>query len=473
MVMDGSDSIVRTQRFPKVMWEVFHKMINRHLLQERMIEEQTQFSINHPRSKALFERAQDSLLDGVPMNWMVKWPGGFPVFVDSGKEAYFSDVDGHQYIDFCLGDTGSMVGHGPDPVVEMVVDRVRRGTTFMLPTEDAIWVGEELQRRFGLRYWQTALTATDANRFALRLARQITGRHRVLVFNWCYHGTVDETFITLRNGVPSSRRGNIGPAVDPTITTKVVEFNDLQALEQALADRDVACVLTEPVMTNIGIVHPIPGFHKTLRELTRRTGTLLIIDETHTMCAGPGGYTQAAGLEPDLVTVGKAIAGGIPAAVYGFSEEIARRIRQTTTVEDADTGGIGGTLAGNALSLAAMRATLESVLTDSAYRRAIPLAQRFVEGVQSVIAKHDLPWNVTRLGNRTEYWFRRSPAQNGSEAAASMDPLLDRYMHLASLNRGILMTPFHNMALISPVTTTESIDYHTAVFESIITPLLE
>jgi glutamate-1-semialdehyde 2,1-aminomutase len=342
----------------------------------------------------------------------------------------------------------------------------------MLPTEDAIWVGEELSRRFGLPFWQMALTATDANRFAIRLARHVTGRPRILVFDWCYHGSVDETFITLRGGVPGPRSGNLGPPVDPAVTTRVVEFNDVGALEEALAARDVACVLAEPAMTNIGIVHPAPGFHEALRDATRRTGTLLILDETHTICAGPGGYTRAHGLEPDVLTLGKPIAGGVPAAVYGLSAELADRVRRSIRPEESDTGGIGGTLAGNALSLAAMRATLAHVLTEEAYARTIPLAQRFSDGVERVLAAHRLPWHVTRLGCRAEYWFSPTPPRNGAEAAAAVDAELDRYMHLAALNRGILLTPFHNMALICPQTTEEDIDLHTRVFEESVAPLL-
>jgi glutamate-1-semialdehyde 2,1-aminomutase len=365
-----------------------------------------------------------------------------------------------------------MTGHAPAAAVEAIAARAKRGITFMLPTEDAIWIGEELARRFGLPYWQTTLTATDANRFAIRLARHITKRPRILVFNWCYHGTVDETFATLKEGAVGPRSGNLGPPVNPSETTRVVEFNDLPALEAALSHGDVACVLAEPALTNIGIVHPEPGFHDALRELTRRTGTLLIIDETHTISAGPGGYTRAHGLSPDILTIGKPIAGGVPAAVYGLSAEVADRIRAATTIEEADTGGIGGTLAGNALSLAAMRATLEHVLTEEAYARTIPLARRFAEGVEGVIEEHRLPWHVTQLGCRAEYWFRETPPKNGAEAAASIDPELDRYMHLAALNRGVLMTPFHNMALICPATTEADIDLHTRVFRESVEALV-
>jgi glutamate-1-semialdehyde 2,1-aminomutase len=357
-----------------------------------------------------------------------------------------------------------MTGHAPAAAIEAIRAQLGRGLTFMLPTEDGIRVSEELARRFGLPAWQMAMTATDANRFAIRIARHVTGRPRILVFNWCYHGTVDETFATLEGGRVVARPGNVGPPVDPAVTTRVVEFNDVAGLERELAAGDVACVLAEPAMTNIGIVLPEPGFHQALRELTRRTETLLVIDETHTLSAGPGGCTRAWGLSPDLVTVGKPIASGIPAAVYGFTAEVAERWRRRSSVELADTGGIGGTLAGNALALAAMRATLESVLTEGAYARMIPLAERFAAGVEGVIAEKGLPWVVKRLGARAEYWFRATPPRNGGEAAAAVDAELDRYMHLAALNRGVLMTPFHNMALMSPATTPADVDLHTAVF---------
>jgi glutamate-1-semialdehyde 2,1-aminomutase len=433
-------------------------------LRDLLAREQAQFAAQHPRSKELFERARRTLLAGVPMNWMVRWAGGFPVFVDGGAGARFTDVDGNRYLDLCLGDTGAMTGHAPAPVVEAIAARAPRGITFMLPTEDAVHVGEELQRRFGLPYWQTALTATDANRFAIRLARHVTRRPRVLVFQGCYHGTVDESFAVLRDGAVVARPGNLGPPVDPAVTTRVVEFNDVPALEAALASGDVACVLAEPALTNVGIVLPEPGFHDALREVTRRAGTFLIFDETHTICAGPGGYTAEHGLRPDILTLGKPIAGGVPAAVYGMTSEVAEAIGRSTQEAEADTGGIGGTLAGNALSLSAMRATLESVLTPQAFGRTIPLAKRFVEGVESVIDELRLPWHVTRLGCRAEYGFRKEPPRNGSEAAAAMDPELERYLHLAALNRGILLTPFHNMALIAPDVGEADIDEHTRVF---------
>jgi glutamate-1-semialdehyde 2,1-aminomutase len=436
---------------------------------ERLLQQELlRFEESHPRSLALYEQARSSLLAGVPMHWMVRWAGGFPVFAAEAHGARFRDVDGLEYVDFCLGDTGAMAGHSPEPTVRAVAEQAARGITLMLPSEDALFVAEELARRFGLPRWQFALTATDANRFAIRLARQITGRSKILVFNWCYHGTVDETFATLdAAGRVVAREGNLGPPVALDETTRVVEWNDADALERELAHGDVACVLAEPALTNIGIVLPEPDFHDVLRETTRRHGSLLIIDETHTLCAGAGGYTRAHGLEPDLLTVGKSIGGGIACAAYGFSEETAARVEASVPREESDVGGVGGTLAANVLSLAAMRATLGEVLTDDAFAHMIALGERFEQGVQAAIDEHGLPWHVTRLGCRVEYLFRPDRPRTGSEAAAGGNPLLDRLIHLWALNRGILLTPFHNMALMSPATTEADVDRHTEVFAEV------
>jgi|SRR5438270_2327934 glutamate-1-semialdehyde 2,1-aminomutase len=446
--------------------------IDRQRLSSLMQREQKKFVDERPKSKALFERASKSLLGGVPMNWMMKWAGAFPPFVREAQGAHFFDVDGHRYIDLCLGDTGAMTGHSPSSTVSAVQQQVGRGITLMLPSEDAVYVGEELQKRFGLAYWQFALTATDANRFSIRLARHITQRNKILVFNWCYHGTVDETFITLKDGVAQARRGNIGPPVPPEVTTKVVEFNDLEALEKALEPGDVACVLAEPALTNVGIVHPDAGYHQALRELTRKYGTLLIIDETHTICAGPGGFTRAEDLDPDFLVFGKPIGGGVPGAAYGFTEQVAKCIADRHNLEDCDTGGIGGTLAGNALSLAAMRATLQKVLTKDAFDRMIPMAERWTAGVQKVINGFGIPWHVTRLGCRAEYLFSAAPPRNGTEAHDAMDFELERFMHLYAMNRGILLTPFHNMALMCPATAAEDVDQHSKVFRDAVRELV-
>lgn len=439
-----------------------------------MALEQADFVARHPRAQALHERAQRSLVDGVPMNWMIKWAGAFPLYVDVASGAHFTDVDGHDYIDFCLGDTGAMAGHGPAPTIAAVERQMRRGITHMLPTEDAIWAGEELSRRFGLPLWQFTLTATDANRFALRLARLITGRPYVAVHDRNYHGTVDETFASLADdGTVIPRRGNIGPPVDPALTTRVVPFNDLEALEHALADRQVAVLLIEPALTNVGIVLPDPGYLEGVRDITRRTGTLLIHDETHTICAGPGGVTALGGFQPDLLVIGKTIGGGIPAATYGMTEAVARQVSSMVPFEDSDAGGIGGTLAGYALSLAAIRATLGEVLTAEAFERMIPLAERWAAGVNDVIARHDVPWHVTGLGARAEYHFMATPPRNGREQWDHGDFELERFLHLWAMNRGILMTPFHNMALMSPATTEADVDRHTEVFEAAVRALFD
>jgi glutamate-1-semialdehyde 2,1-aminomutase len=349
--------------------------------------------------------------------------------------------------------------------VRAVAERAAAGLTAMLPTEDAVWAGEELARRFGLPLWQFTLSATDANRFAIRLARAVTARPRILVFNGCYHGTVDETFATLReDGSVGVRPGNVGPPVDPALTTRVVELNDLDALEAALAPGDVACVLAEPALTNIGIVLPDPGFHEALRDVTRRAGTLLVIDETHTFSAGPGGYTAAHGLQPDLLTIGKAIGGGVPVGAFGVTAELAERALSQEGADYEDVGGVGGTLAGNALSLAAVRATLGEVLTEEAFERMLALGERLADGVAAAIAAAGMPWHVTRLGARAEYRFTPQPPRNGGASAAAGDPELERFLHLHALNRGVLITPFHNMALVSPATTEADVDRHTEVF---------
>ncbi len=440
-------------------------------LAELEAREEARFAETHPRSRDLAERAAATLFEGVPMHWMRKWPGGFPVFVREAKGARFVDVDGLEYVDFCLGDTGAMTGHAPEPTLRAIAEQAAKGITLMLPSEDALWVSAELTRRFGVSAWQFALTATDANRFSVRLARHATKRDKVLVFNWCYHGTVDETFATLVDGRVEARDGNLGPPVALDETTRVVEFNDVDALERELAHGDVALVLTEPALTNIGIVHPEPGFHDALRELTRRHGALLAIDETHTICCGPGGYTAAHGLEPDILTIGKPIAGGIPAAAYGFSGELAARLAGTIELGEIDVGGVGGTLAANALSLAAMRATLGEVLTEDAFARMIPLAERWTDGVEAAIAESGLPWHVTRLGCRAEYLFGPDRPRTGAEAHAAGNADLERYMHLYALNRGILLTPFHNMALMSPATSEADVDRHTEVFREAVLEL--
>jgi glutamate-1-semialdehyde 2,1-aminomutase len=439
------------------------------------------FAERHPRTDELHQRARESLLDGVPMNWMVKWAGPFPLFLESASGAHATCADGHDYVDLCLGDTGAMAGHGPAAVIAAVERQLRRGITTMLPTEDAAWVGAELARRFALPSWQFTLTATDANRFSLRIARAITGRPFVAIHEWCYHGSVDETFAVL-DGDPGdafewrrtvARRGNLGPAVDPGRTTRVVPYNDLDALDAALRDGQVAALLIEPALTNVGIVLPEPGYLEGVREITRRYGTILIHDETHTICAGPGGVTGAGGYEPDMLVIGKTIGGGIPVAAYGMTEDVAERVRAAVPYEDSDVGGIGGTLAGYALSMAAARAALGEVLTDAAFERMLPLATRWEDGVNASIVRHGAPWSVTRLGARAEYHFMPGPPRDGAEQIAHVDTELERLLHLWVMNRGVLMTPFHNMALMSPATTEADVDRHTAAFDEALAALFD
>jgi glutamate-1-semialdehyde 2,1-aminomutase len=403
------------------------------------------------------------------MSWMAMWSGGHPVYLSGADGARVVDVDGNEYTDLCLGDTGAMAGHSPEPTMAAIRDLA--GLTTMLPSEDAARVGEELSRRFGLPYWQFSLTATDANRWILRMAREVTGRPRVLVFNWCYHGTVDETFVTLEAGTPRSREGNVGPMVDPTLTTRVAEFNDPASVEAALRAGDVACLLMEPALTNIGIVLPEEGFLAGVREACTRSGTLLVIDETHTLSAGPGGCTAAWNLDPDAVTLGKAIGGGVPIGAYGVSAPLAERIAAAEDADLEDTGGVGGTLAGNALSLAATRATLEQVLTDDAFARMSSLRERFVEGVGESLAARDVPWCAVSLGARAEYRFCPAPPRTGAASAAAGDRAVEEFLHLYLLNRGVLITPFHNMALMCPATSEEDVDRHSTSFDAALAEL--
>ncbi len=442
--------------------------IDRDRLAALVAREAARYEAQHPRSRALFEHS-NHLFGRVPMTWMNKWAGGFPLGFDSAHGAIVTDLDGHELIDFALGDTGAMAGHSPEALVAAVNERigVRGGVTTMLPSEDAEWVAAELARRFGLAQWSFTLSATDANRWLLRLVRLVTGRPKVLVFSYSYHGTVDETFVVVEDGRAVSRPGNVGAAVDPSTTTRVVEFNDLEGLRRELAHGDVAAVLTEPALTNIGIVLPEPGFLEGVRAACDETGTLLIIDETHTFSAGPGGATRRFNLRPDALTIGKSLGGGVPCGAYGLSSDLAARVHAAvaTGADIVDVGGVGGTLAGNPLSLAAMRAVLGQVLTDDVFGPMEMLATTFAEGVQSVIDEHDLDWSISQLGARCEYRFAKPAPTSGGASMRSADELLEDYLHLYGVNRGILITPFHNMALMCPATTREHVDAHQAMFE--------
>jgi len=438
--------------------------IDRNKLPGLMQVEAKVFEAANPQSRVLFERASKSLPGGVPMPWMREWASPFPLFIDHAQGAHVQDVDGHNYVDFCLGDTGALFGHSPDAIADAVSEQATRGYSYMLPTEDAIRVGELLQQRFNLPYWQFAMTATDANRFAIKIARAVTGRTRIAVFNGCYHGSLDETLVCLNEGKMQTLPTNLGPGVDPEQTTSIVEFNDIEALETVLASQDIACLLCEPVLTNNGLIFPQPGFHEAVRKLTRQYGSLLVIDETHTICAGPGGGSEVFDLDADIVTIGKPLSGGIASAVYGYSEAVGKSIRDWVATQNSFVTGIGGTLAGNALAMHAMRASLENVMTEDNFRVMLETAAYLEQGVKAIIREFDLPWHVARLGARVEYSFHPHIPENASEAAQHSDHELERLFRLFFLNRGLMLTIFYNVALVSPQTTLDDIDRHNAVF---------
>ena len=448
-------------------------MINRTHLAQLRAREDARFLALHPKSGELFEKGKAHMPGGVPMSWMAKWPGAYPVFVENAKGARFTDVDGNTYIDFCLGDTGSMTGHSPDATVAAIREQVGKGITAMLPTADAEIVSKELAGRFGLPLWQFTVSATDANRHVIRYSRMITGRTKIIVIDRCYHGSVDETFATIdSSGNTVAREGNIGAPVSMDITTRVVEFNDLVGMERALENGDVAAILMEPAMTNVGIVLPKAGYLDAVQKLAKKYGTILIIDETHTISVGPGGMTADLGLKPDFLTIGKAIAGGIPTGTFGMTQAIAESIKSMVELEIIDTGGIGGTLAGNALSLASMRATLTQVLTQENFVHMIDLGTRWSDGVDAAIQEFNLPWTCNRLGARGEYMFGKVAPITGADANDAGDFELEQYIHLRMLNDGFLITPFHNMALMCPDTTAADVDAHTKAFHTMCAELV-
>ena len=439
-------------------------VIDRQKLESALKSEEQLFCDIHPKSMHLAQSAKTALLSGVPMPWMTRWPGSFPLHVQRAHGARFIDVDDIEYVDFCLGDTGAMTGHALHAVAQAVTQQAQLGLTTMLPTSDAQWVAQNLAQRFGVSKWQFAISATDANRFVLRFARMLTGRPKIVVHDWCYHGSVDETLVIRdANGNTISRPGAIGPQVDPALTTRVVPFNDLVELERVLAIGDVACVLIEPALTNIGIVLPQDGYIQGVRNITRKYDVLLVIDETHTICAGPGGCTKLWNIDPDFVVIGKTIGGGIPVGAYGMTSEIALRLEAAMTGHDVDVSGVGGTLSGSALAMSAMRATLSNALTQEDFDQTIPLATRWTQGVEQACAQRNLDWHVQQLGCRAEYWFCTPPV-DGAQAAAAVDPMLEAFLHLFCLNRGVLLAPFHNMALMSPFHSAADVDKHTEVF---------
>jgi len=434
--------------------------------------EASRFVHGRPKAAALDARRGAGFVGNVPLHWMRDWPTPFPVVVERAEGARLVDIDGHALVDFCLGDTGAMFGHTPAPIARALAARATGGLTAMLPTADAAVVGPLLAALFGLPHWQVATTASDANRFALRLARAATGRGKILVFDGCYHGAVDETLVDLVDGRTVARKSLLGQAFDPAAATVAVPFNDVAALERALSAHDVACVIAEPVMTNCSMILPEPGFHDALRRLTRTAGTLLLVDETHTLSTGLGGYTAVHRLEPDILVVGKAVAGGVPTSLFGMSDAVAAAMTAERDPEEHGYSGIGTTLSGSALQLACLRACLEEVMTAEAYAAMNDGADIVEAGFAETIARFGLPWHVARVGARLEVVFAPEPLRNAAEARAAALPAVERLLHLGLVNRGFLLTPFHNMVLVSPATTAAEADGLVAAFADIVGTLV-
>ena len=423
-----------------------------------MARERALYIQRNPLSQAQAARAGAHLMFGVPLHWMSDWSTPFALQVASAQGAHLQDVDGHRLADFCLGDTGAMFGHAPAAVTAALQRQAAQGLTTMLPNEDGTVVAELLAEKFGLPQWQFAMTGTDANRFVLRWMRAATGRKVLLVFNGCYHGTVSDVFVDLVDGKPVQRDSLLGQVHDLTQSTRVVEFNDLAALEAALAPGDVACVLTEPVMTNIGMVLPQPGFWEQAQALIQKNGAMLVMDETHTISSGPGGYARAHGLSPDAVVVGKPLGGGMPCAAYGFSAELAQRAVQAKRNAPPGHSGIGTTLTANLLAMAAMRATLTELMTVASFAPMHALASELAAGLQKLIETKQMPWCVTQVGARVEFQFCPVAPVNGTQASAAMDAELEHAIHLYLLNREVLITPFHNMMLVCPSTMRDDVE---------------
>ena len=437
-----------------------------------LAQERENYAQRNPASAALAAQADAHLLFGVPLHWMNDWGTPFALHVSQASGAVVTDVDGHRLVDFCLGDTGAMFGHAPAPVAAAVTQQATRGYTTMLATADAAAVGRLLAERFGLPFWQFAMSATDANRYLVRWIRAATGRKKILVFNGCYHGTIEDVFVDLVDGQPVQRDSLLGQVHDLTEHTVVVEFNDLAALDAALAVGDVACVLAEPVMTNIGMVLPDPDFWEQAQTIIRRHGTLLVMDETHTISTGPGGYARAHGIAPDALVLGKPVGGGVPCAVYGMSDDLAARAVQAKRDAPPGHSGIGTTLTGNMLAMAAMRASLAEVMTPGAYDHMLVLAKRLAEGIRRLIARHRLPWCVTQVGARTEFQFCPTPPRNGTEAGQILDAELEHLIHLGLLNRGVMITPFHNMMLVCPATTVDDVAQLLGALDEVLTAIV-
>ena len=447
-------------------------MINPKAILALRERELTRFVNANPKSKHYFERS-NGWFQRVPFHWMLDWPSPFPIVAASATGATLTSLDGQAFDDFCLGDTASMFGHSPPALASALTEQAGKGLSYMLPTIEGAELGDMLASMFGLPHWQVTTTASEANRAVIRWCRGLTGRSKILIFNGCYHGAVDDVFVDLRDGLAVNRPSLIGQVQDLLLTTVVIEFNDVAALESALRTGDIACVLAEPVMTNIGMVRDAPGYLETLRRLCSETGTLLVFDETHTISSGYGGHSNSHGPMPDIMVIGKSIGGGVPCAVYGFTAQISARMEALNKARPAGHSGIGTTLSANALAMSAMHAMLGQVITRKAYDHMLAMADRLVSGLRQVIEAHGLPWHVSHVGARVEFVCAAQPPRNGNEARAAMDHDLESAIHLYLTNRGILLAPFHNMMLLSPVTQSEQVDRLLHALDSCVGELLE
>lgn len=434
--------------------------------------ESARFVANNPKSKSVFENSS-GWFQQVPFHWMLDWPSPFPIVAAFAEGAHLTSIDDRQFDDFCLGDTASMFGHSPPALSAALAQQAGQGLSYMLPTVKGAELSNMLAGMFGLPHWQVTTTASEANRAVIRWCRGLTGRQKILIFNGCYHGAVDDVFVDLRDGVAVNRPSLIGQVQDLLPTTVAVEFNDLDALESALRTGDIACVLAEPVMTNIGMVRDAPGYLETLRRLCSDTGTLLVFDETHTISSGYGGHSNSHGPMPDIMVIGKSIGGGVPCAVYGFTAQVSARMEALNKSRPSGHSGIGTTLSANALAITAMHAMLGQVITRPAYDHMLAMADRLVSGLRQIIDVRGLPWHVSHVGARVEFVCASEPPRNGSEARAAMDHELESAIHLYLTNRGILLAPFHNMMLLSPVTRPEQVDRLLHALDSCVGELLE
>ncbi len=429
--------------------------------------EDARFVVERPASRERLERARSTMPRGVPMAWMDDLYEHPPVWVAHGEGSSFTDVDGHTYVDMYVADMSAFCGHASPPVVEAVARQMRLGNQFLLPGDDAIPVAEHLAARYGMPKWQFTLSATQANTEVIRLAREATGRQVVLVFDGKYHGLEDATLVVLEDGTVVPEYDGLSSGIAGQ--TRVIAFNDVGALETALAPGDVALVLAEPAMTNVGFILPEDGFHQTLRRLTREAGTLLAIDETHTLVTAYGGLSRVWDLEPDLFTVGKAIAAGVPLGAYGMTDQLSSLIappEESHVISGAVVAEVatGGTLFANALSMAAGRAALTEVLTADAFERTGELGRRMAAGLRGSIAEAGLPWSVVQEGGHACYFFEPEVPRNGAQSRAADDPQLRALIRVFMANRGVWESGWWLGPTVSVAHTEADIDRYIAVF---------